>query len=184
MGAYDSLTNMALSFGEGNENPSGIGEQAFLIPLSWMATIQKPTISTTAQTLVTISGNHAMKLGKAPIPVVTLFDKSGINWKLAGEMLSKIFDNGVELFIPDNSVISLGTLSALKNYRFIVLLSKVDGSGNYFQIGSETISAKITDIAGGTGVGPTGEVGSKVTLQSFSPVPVYSYEGDLPPVGT
>lgn len=183
MGQFDNITDMALTFGDGNNNPSGVAEVAFFIPLSWMKTIAKPVTGTSAGSLVSITSNHLMKAGKAPILVNTLFDKSGLTWKLAGENLSKIFEQGGELFIPDNSVRSLGTASALKNYRGILLVGKIDGSGKYWQIGSELIAATITDIAGGTGTGPSGEVGSKVTVQSYSAVPVYSYEGDIPPVG-
>jgi len=182
-GQYDNITDMGLSFGDGNDNISGVAEQAFLIPISWIKTMAKATAALTSGSLVTISGNHLMIVGKAPIPVATLYDKSGITWKLAGEKLSKIFEQGVELFIPENSVKSLGTLAAVKNYRYILLIGKIDGSGTFWQIGSELISATITDIAGGSGIGPTGEVGSKVTLQSYATAPVYSYEGDVPPVG-
>ncbi|HEY0177048.1 MAG TPA: hypothetical protein VGC08_11765 [Pedobacter sp.] len=182
-GQYDNVTDLGLSFGDGDDNIAGVGEQSFFIPLSWMATVAKTTPGVTAGTLVSITGNHLMKVGKAPIPVIALFDKSGLTWKLAGEKLSKIFDTGGELFVPNNSVKSLGTASALKNFRGILLTTKIDGSCHYWQVGSELISATVTDIAGGTGIGPTGEVGSKVTLQSYATVPVYSYEGDIPPVG-
>lgn len=184
MGKYDSFTGLELSFGDGNENPSGVAEIAYFIPFSWLATIAKPAANgTTAASLVQITTNHTMKSGKAPIKVIPMFDKSGITWKLAGEKLSKIFDQGAELFVPDNSVGSLGTAAALKNYRGILLVGKIDGSGKWWQIGSETIAATFTDIAGGTGIGPTGEVGSKATLQCYGIAPVYSYEGELPAAG-
>ncbi|MCX2473560.1 hypothetical protein OQZ33_04365 [Pedobacter sp. MC2016-05] len=180
---YDSVTNLGLSFGDGDDNPSGISEKAWLIPLSWMKTIVKPTVGTTAGSVVAITGNHLMKVGKAPIECSILFDKSGINWKLAGEKLSKIFEQGAEIFVPNNSVTNLGTARGLKNYRFICLFGKLDDSGHFYQIGSEEISATVTDAAGGTGVGPTGEVGTKFTLQSYAQAPVFSYEGTIPPVG-
>ncbi|WP_316780401.1 hypothetical protein [Pedobacter antarcticus] len=183
MEQYDNITDLGLSFGDGNDNPSGVGEIAFFIPFSWMKTVAKPADATTAGSLITITGNHMMIAGKAPIKVNTLFDKSGINWKLAGEKLSKIFEIGAELFVPDNSVKSLGSAAALKTYRGILLIGKIDGSGHFWQVGSELIAATIVDIAGGTGVGPTGEVGSKITVQSYASVPVYSYEGAVPPVG-
>lgn len=181
---YDSVTNLALSFGDGDDNPSGVSELCWLIPLSWMKTIMKPTTGTTAASLVSITGNHLMKTGKAPIKCYTLFEKSGVNWKLAGETLSKIYEQGAEIFVPNNSVTNLGTARALKNYRFICLFGKLDDSGHFFQVGSEEISAKVVDGAGGTGVGPTGEVGTKFTLQSHGQAPVFSYEGTIPPVGT
>ena len=183
MGQYDNITDMAMSFGDGNDNISGVAEVAYLIPISWIKTIAKPTAALTAGSLVTIAGNHLMKLGKAPIPVIPMYDKSGVTWKLAGEKLSKIYDQGMEFFIPDNSLKSLGTATGIKNYRYLVLVGKIDGLGHFWQIGSELISAMVTDIAGGTGTGPTGEVGSKITLQAYASAPVYSYEGDVPPIG-
>lgn len=189
MAEYDSLTDLGLSFGDGNDNISGVAEIAFFIPFSWMKTIAKPPVKpvlpakATAASLVQITTSHVMKPGFAPIRMIPMFDKSGITWKLAGEKLSKIFEQGAELFCPDNSVKSLGTAAVLKTYRGILLVGKIDGSGFYWQVGSELIAATVTDIPGGTGTGPTGEVGSKVIIQSYSAVPVYSYEGEVPPVG-
>lgn len=182
--AYDTLTGQGLSFGDGSENPSGIGEDGFLIPISWIKTMAKPTPSSTPESLVTITSDYEMNPGKAPIPITSLFDKSGINWELVGEMLSKIFQQGAELFVPSNSIKNIGTLQALKNYRFIVLLPKLDDSGHYYQIGSHKIAAYISGAPGGTGVGATGEVGTKVTVQSHGLAPVLIYQGEIPPVGT
>lgn len=176
---YDAITNMAMSFGDGGENPSGIAEIGYFIPLSWLQTIQKPA-GVTAEGLVQITTAHVLKAGKAPIAVTPMFEKSGINWKLAGEQLSKIFDTGAEVFVPNNSAAVLGTAGAIKNYRGIWLFGKADGSGQFWQVGSEALSAKVVDIAGGTGVGPTGEVGSKATIQAYGTMPVYSYEAELP----
>lgn len=183
MGQYDAITNLGISFGDGNENPSGVAEIAFLIPLSWLKTEGKPGAGTTAEDLVRITTNHAMQTGKAPIKVNPMYEKSGLTYALEGEVLSKIFSQGAELFVPDISLKSHGSLRAIKNYRFLVLIGKVDGSGHFWQIGDSFISAKISNIAGGTGQGPTGEVGSRITVQSYSVAPVYSYEGDIPPVG-
>ncbi|MNK47620.1 hypothetical protein D3C87_664320 [compost metagenome] len=181
--SYDALVGQAMTFGDGGENPSGIGEQGFLIPVSWIKTMAKPVPSTTPGSLVTITSDYVMKTGKAPIPITALFDKSGITWSLQGEVLSKIFQQGLEAFVPSNSVDNLGTLQSLKNYRYIALFPKLDDSGHYFQVGSDKIAANITDAPGGTGVGPTGEVGSKITLQSYGLAPVLIYQGEIPPVG-
>lgn len=180
---YESITNLGLSFGDGGDNASGVSEVGYFIPLSFFAAngIKKPAAnSTTAEGLVTITQAHVLAASKAAIPVTPLFEKSGINWKLAGEILSKIFEQGAEVFVPDNSAKSLGTAQAIKNYRGILLLQKNDGSGHFWQIGSEMISAKVTAADGGTGVGPTGEVGTKVTFQSHASQPVFVYTAGLP----
>ncbi len=173
-----------MNFGDGKENPSGVSEVGYFIPLSFFVDgtgLKKPDpAGTTAESLVEITTDHVLKAGKAPIRITPMFEKSGINWKLAGEQLSKIFEQGVEVFVPDNSAASLGTAGAIKNYRGILLIQKNDGSGEFWQVGSEGLTAKVMDIAGGTGVGPTGEVGSKVTFQSYGIMPVYVYKGEVP----
>jgi len=181
MSQYDNVANMALQFGDGNDNPSGVGELGYFIPLAWFAAngIKAPTADTTAESLVTISTAHVLAAGKAAIPLMPLFDKSGITWKTAGEVLSKIFEQGAEVFIPSNALAVLGTVQALKNYRGIVLIRKL-GTAHFYQIGSQEISAKVMEITGGTGVGPTGEVGSKVTFQSHSTSPVVVYTAGVP----
>lgn len=185
MGQYDNITNLGISFGDGNENVAGIAEEAYLVPLSWLKTEVFPDpAGTTAESLVTITGNHLMKTGKAPIHAIPLFEKSGLAWELAGELLSKIFNQGVELFIPDNGAVSLGTLRAIKNYRFILLIRKIDGSGDCWQVGSSYISAKVENAAGGTGQGPTGEPGTRITLRSYGLAPAFIYKGAIPPTGT
>ena len=183
MNKYDSLTNIAVTFGDGGENSSGIGEAAYFIPLSWLATVAKPTIAATSESVAKITGNHVMKAGKAPILVNALYDKSGLSWKGGGEKMSKIMEQGGEVFIPYNSVSNMGSIAVLKNMRGILLVSKMDDTGHFWQIGSEQIGATFTDMAGGTGVGPTGEVGTKLTIQSYGPVGAWSYEGELPVAG-
>jgi hypothetical protein len=179
---YNNVTDLALNFGDGEDNPSGVAEIAYFIPLSWFAVngLKKPTASTTAASLITISTAHVLAAGKYAIPVTPLFSKSGINWKMAGEELSKIMEIGADIFIPDNSVKSLGTVQAIKNYRGILLIGKADDSGHFWQIGSEKISCKVVGGDGGTGVGPTGEVGTKMSFQSHSSQPVFVYTAGVP----
>ena len=179
---YETINNLGITFGDGGENASGVAERAYFIPISWFAAngIKKPVAGVTAESLVRISVAHVLAAGKTPIPMTPLFTKSGLTWKLAGEDLSKIFEQGGEFFMPSNSAGNLGTAQAIKNYRGIVLVEKIDQSGHFWQIGSEAISAKVTAADGGTGVGPGGEVGIKVTFQSYSASPVFSYEAGIP----
>lgn len=180
--SYTSITELGMQFGDGSENPSGIAEKAYFIPLSYFATggIKKPTAPTTAGSLVTISVAHVLAAGKAAIEVTPLFTKSGITWKLVGEELSKIFEQGVDIFIPNNSVKTLGTAQVLKNYRGILLIGKNDGTGHFWQVGSEELSAKVIAADGGTGTGPTGEVGTKFTFQAHSISPIVTYTAGVP----
>lgn len=182
MGQYDNLTDMAMNYGDGNENASGVAEVAYFIPYSWFVPgtgLKKPTPAATAGSLITIAGNHVLAAGKYPIPVTPLFEKSGITWESVGEVLSQIFQQGADVFIPDNSVKSLGTAQALKNYAGILLILKNDDSNQFWQIGSAKIKAKVK-ITGGTGIGPTGEVGSKVSISCHSASPVSIYTGEVP----
>lgn len=183
MGQYDTITNLGMNFGDGNENASGVAEVGYFIPLAWFAAstgLKAPTESTTASSLIEIATDHVLAAGKYPIPVTPMFEKSGVNWELTGETLSKIFQQGAECFVPDNSATSLGSARALKNYRGILLIKKSDGSGNFWQLGSADLACKVVNIAGGTGQGPNGEVGSRLTFQSYGTAPVFIYKGEVP----
>jgi hypothetical protein len=182
--SYDSLTNLGFKFQDGLENPSGIQEIAYLIPLSWIETEGAKAAQTTSASVVTISGDHILKAGKTPIEVNPLNTKSGNTFKLAGEELSKLFENDVELFIPQINADTLGSATAIKNYRFIILVKRVGEDAGFYQIGTKAMPAKVQDIAGGLGVGPSAEVGLKITLKAFDTVPMYKYDGDLPAPAT
>ncbi len=181
---YKSITGLGLSFEDGLENASGIQEQAYLIPLSYIKTEGKPvTAGTTASALATIATSHVLATGKAPILVNPLYNKSGASTKLSGEELSKIFESDVELFIPQISAALLGSAAAIKNMRFIVLLRRAGQATGFWQIGTVGMPSKVQDIAGGFGTGPTGEVGLKISLKAFDTVPMYEYTGELPVTG-
>lgn len=183
---YENITDLKASFADGQENPSGVGELAYLIPYSWFETIQEPAASTTSSSIVTITADHVLKAGKTPIEVQALFEKSGATSALEGEILSKIFKTGVELFIPNLNAQNLGTATAIKNYRFIVLIRRPDQSTGFLQVGSKSIAAYVEAIDANLGTGPTGEVGIKITVGAYGKAPYLIYEGDLPapaPVG-
>lgn len=183
MGQYDSITGLGLKFEDGDENASGIQEVAYLIPLSFFQTLSKPGALTTAASIATIVANHTLKTGKAPIEVHPLYNKSGSSFKLSGEEMSKLFESDVDFFIPQINAAALGSVTALKNYRFIILHRRVGQTAGFYQIGSKEMSAKVQDIAGGLGTGPTGEVGYRIQLKAFDVVPMYYYAGELPVAG-
>lgn len=183
---YENITDMKVAFVDGQENPSGVGELAYLIPYSWFETIQEPTASTTSSSIVTITADHVLKASKAPIEVQALYEKSGMTSALEGEILSKIFKTGVELFIPNHTAANIGTATALKNYRFILLIRRSDQNNGFLQIGSKSIAAYVEAIDANLGTGPTGEVGIKLTVGAYGKAPYLFYDGELPapaPVG-
>lgn len=181
---YKAITALAFEFQDGLENASGIQEIAYLIPVSHLKTEGKPVaVGTTASSLATISTSHVLATGKAPILVNPLYGKSGAAFKLSGEELSKIFENDVELFIPQISAGLLGGAAAIKNMRFIVLIRRTGQATGFWQVGTVGMPAKVQDIAGGFGTGSTGEVGLKISLKSFDVVPMYEYTAELPAVG-
>ncbi|KAA8483754.1 hypothetical protein BDE36_1782 [Arcticibacter tournemirensis] len=178
---YSNITPLAFEFTDGLENASGIQEQAYLIPLSFIQTEAKPvTNGTTPESLVAITTDHVLKAAKAPIEVQPLFNKSGSTTKLSGEELSKIFETDVELMIPQVTAKLIGGAAAIKNTRFILLIRRIGQTTGFWQIGCKAMPAKVQDIAGGFGVGPTAEVGLKITLKAFDVVPMYDYQGELP----
>ncbi len=136
-----------------------------------------------ASAIATIATSHALATGKTPILVNPLYGKSGVAFKLSGEELSKIFENDVELFIPQVSAALLGGAAAIKNMRFIVLVRRPGQLTGFWQIGTVGMPAKVQDIAGGFGTGPTGEVGLKIMLKAFDTVPMYEYTAELPVIG-
>ena len=184
MANYLGVTNLGFQFADGLENPSGIQEEVFLIPISHIKTEGKPVANgTTTESIATIATNHVLNATKSPIAVTALFNKSGANFKLAGEELSKIFETDVELFIPQLSAGTIGGAAAIKNMRFMILVKRPGQLTGFFQIGSKGMPAKVQDIAGGLGTGPTGEIGLKISLKAFDIVPMYEYTGELPITG-
>ena len=181
---YKAITGLGFGFEDGLENASGIQEQAYLTPVSHIKTEGKPVaVGTTTSSLATIATSHVLATGKSPILVNPLYNKSGVNSKLSGEELSKVFETDVEFFIPQISAALLGGAAAIKNMRFIVLVRRPGQSIGFWQIGTVGMPAKVQDIAVSFGTGPTGEVGLKITLKSFDIVPMYEYTAELPAVG-
>jgi hypothetical protein len=181
---YSSITGLGFQFEDGLENPSGIQEQAYLIPVSYIKTEGKPVaVATDAGSLATIAIAHVLAAGKAPILVNPLNGKSGANFKLSGEETSKIFETDPELFIPQISAATLGSAAAIKNMRFLLLVRRPGQDTGFYQIGTVGMPAKVQDMPGGLGVGPTGEVGIKITLKAFNTVAMYEYTAELPVAG-
>lgn len=178
---YDNITDMKAVFADGSENPSGIAEIAYLIPLSWIEDIKGPTNpTTTAAGIVTITGNHVLKTGKAPIEVLPLYEKSGASSSLEGEILSKIFKSSVELFVPQVTAQNVGTVTALKNYRCMLLIRRPDQETGFIQLGSKSLAVYVEAVDANLGVGPTGEPGIKITVGGYNKSPYYFYDGELP----
>lgn len=181
---YDSVTDLKMEFRDGQENASGIQEEAYFIPTSWMQTIAEPLpTGTTSESLVTITESHVMKAGKAPIKLQMLYDKSGAAGAMEGEILSAIMKQGpAEFFLPNLNASALGTAGAIKNYRGIVLFKRI-GGGDFFQFGSKFLAARVEAIDTNWGTGPTGEVGIKLTIGAYATMPAFIYQGELPVAG-
>lgn len=177
---YETITNLALGFTDGAENPSGISEEAYFIPLSFLETVAKPVPATTSESYVEITTSHIMKTGMAPIPIVPHYKKSGAKAALAGEELSKIFQQTTEFFMPQITAGNIGSASALKNYRGIVLIRRAGNETEFIQIGSKSLPATIIGAEADLGTGPTGAVGIKFTLEAFSVFAFYIYKGVVP----
>lgn len=181
---YENITDAKMAFVDGEDNTSGIAEVAYFIPKSWLATLAAPAADpTTAAALVEITTDHVMAAGKAPIELQMLYDKSGFDGDLQGEVLSKIWHQGpARLFLPNINAGALGTAGMIKNYRGIVLFKRI-GSSEFFQIGSADIMARVAAGGVSTGTGPTGEPGIFVEFESYSNMPLFIYRGELPVEG-
>ena len=170
-----------MRFSDGLENQSGIQEEAYFIPLSWMKFIAKPKIGNTAASLSEILDSHVMEPGKKLVLMTPLSKKSGFKSTLEGEELSKMFKQGpAEFFIPQITATNIGTISALKNYRGIVLMMRPGDDMEFIQIGSQGMPAYMIGAETEGGTGPTGAVGTKVTFEAYGRVPCYIYNGGVP----
>ena len=180
MGTYENLSNLGLNFNDGEDNRSGLDQEAYFVPLIWMKTIAKPKPSNTNASLLEITESHVMNAGKKPIPMAPLYKKSGLKGSYEGEDFSKIIKQGpAEFFVPSLSVESLVTMAAIKNYRGIVLMKRA-GDTEFIQIGSQGLPANVVSGDFDTGVGPTGSVGIKVVFEAYGTVPYYIYKGEVP----
>ena len=179
---YSNIVLEGLGFVDGQENTSGIQEDAYLLLYDDIATFGSPTPGTTPESLVEISSNHVMKTGKSPIPLYTLYEKSGMDATLTGEMFSKIFISIVKLHLPQPNEKNAVNFSVIKNRRFIVLIKRAGGT-DFIQIGSQGLYAKVKDGSVKFGDGPTGTPGVDFQVEAPSIHPYYVYKGTLPVVG-
>lgn len=183
MGEYANVVLTGFLHDDGAENPSGVAEVAYLMLLSQVLTVQGPTASTTPASLLTISGTHVMKTGKAPIPVEPVFEKNDFESALEGEIYSKLFNPKLTFFMAQPTVDSMGGFAAIKNTRMLALFRRPDQVANYYQIGSKSMAAKIAEGSVKFGKGPTGEPGVMFTIEAHSTQAIYYYTGTLPTTG-
>ncbi|TXI14822.1 MAG: hypothetical protein E6Q66_04705 [Pedobacter sp.] len=181
MSIFEKITNYGLSYTDGEDNSSGIQQDTYFLPISWMKTISRPKAGTTAASLVEINESHVMNTGKGPVKMYSMFKKSGFKGALEGEELCKIFKQGpAEFFIPRLTADNLGTVTAIKNYQGIVLMRRAGEDNEFVQIGSEGMPAQVVNVEFDLGTGPTGSTGIKVTFEAYGKVPYYVYKGDIP----
>lgn len=181
MSIFDDITNYGLRYSDGEDNTSGIQQDAYFLPISWLKTISRPKVGTTAASLVHINESHVMNAGKNPVKMYSMFKKSGLKGALEGEELCKIFKQGpAEFFIPRLTADNLGTVTALKNYQGIVLMRRAGEDTEFVQIGSEGMPAQVVNVEYDLGTGPTGAIGIKITFEAYGKVPYYVYKGEIP----
>ena len=180
MSIYEQIGNLGLTFNDGEDSKSGLDEEAYFIPLSWLKTIAKTKPSNTVESLTEITESHVMIAGKKPIPLTPLFKKSGFKGAYEGEELTKMIKQGpAEFFIPSLTAATIGTMAAIKNYRGIILMKRA-GASDFMQIGTQGLPAYAVSGEFDTGTGPTGAVGVKVTFEAYGTVPFYMYKGEVP----
>ncbi len=181
MSIFEKITNYGLSYTDGEDNSSGIQQDAYFLPISWLKTISRPKPGTTAASLVEINESHVMNTNKSPVKMYSMFKKSGLKGALEGEELCKVFKQGpAEFFIPGLTADNLGTVTAIKNYQGIVLMRRAGEENEFVQIGSEGMPAQVVNIEYDLGTGPTGAIGIKVTFEAYGRVPYYIYTGQIP----
>lgn len=180
MSCFETITDMKLSYADGCENPAGISRKGYWIPDSYFATIATPAAGTTAASLVTITDPHVLKAAKAPIEMIMLYEKSGANSTLEGELKTKIGKGTIEAFIPNITAQNIGTAKIMKNQSGIVLFKGAEGGAGFWQAGSDDIMVNVENIDMNFGTGPTGEKGIKITFGWYGTSPFYRYDSELP----
>lgn len=179
-GIYENVVLTGLEHLDGDENPSGLQEDALICVASDMDTIAAPAANPlTPGAVVDITDDHIMKAGKAPIAAYTMFEKSDFNSPLAGEQLSQVFQPAMTFFLPQPSANNAVTLSILKNARLIVLFKRTLG-GDFAQIGTQGLYAKVKSGSVSFGMGPTGKPGVTFVVEATSTQAFYVYKGAIP----
>lgn len=180
---FKNVVLTGLGFTDGAINVSGIEEDAFWIPLSFFATLQVPLETPgTPLAAIEIAGTHILKPGKAPIPLFTMFDKSGMDSPLAGEKYSKISMPAAKLFQPQPTAENAANFAIMSNQRGILLIKRATG-GSFIQIGNKGLYAAIKEGSVKFGDGPTGAPGIEFQIEAPSIMPYYVYKGELPVAG-
>lgn len=180
---FKNIVLTGLTFADGELNTSGIEEDAFFIPLSYFATLATP-VANPANPLaaITITGSHILKPGKAPIPLATMFDKSGMDSALAGEKYSKLSMPNAKFFQPQPTAENAANYAIMANMRGIVLIKRAVG-GSFIQIGNKGLYATVKEGSVKFGDGPTGTPGIEMVFEAPSVMPYYVYSGELPVAG-
>ena len=182
MSTYSNVVLNGLLHDDGAENPAGVAELAYILLYGDILTLQEPTISTTAASLLTIATAHVMKTGKSPIPANPIYEKSDFESALEGEIYSKVFNPKLTLFLAQATIDNAGGFSAVKNARMIVLFKR-PGDVNFYQLGGKFLAGKIGDGSVKFGKGATGEVGVTFTVMAHNPQPFFYYTASLPVIG-
>jgi hypothetical protein len=128
-----------------NEAP-GIGEIAYVAPLSWFDTLQSPTGNV-------ISGTHTfVDVLKGFIPVLLGPEKNSYGAKSFGEKGFSNLDHEAKLFLPGSYATLHEWISNFLNKPCIVLLPDANcGSGVFYQLGNSCARAYMgAEFATGT----------------------------------
>jgi hypothetical protein len=179
MSSYSNIVNLGLTHDDGLENAAGLEENALLLLVGDIANEAVPVVGATLESVITISGNHILKAGKAPIPCFTITEKTDLESAMAGEVYSMCFQPNVTIFVPQTAAANVAQYSVLKNARLIVLI-KPTNEDYYIQVGTGKLAAKTKSGSVKHGKGLTGEKGITFVLEASGPHPYYIYKGAIP----
>jgi len=179
---FENVQLEGITFAEGALNTSGIQEEAWFIPKSYLVAVtgeKVPTPDTTTASAIEIAGNHVLKAGKAPILIETSFDKSGMDSTMAGEKYSPIWQAAPKFFQPQPTPENAANAAIIAGMRGILLLKRAVG-GDFYQIGGNGIYATVKTAKVSFGDGGTGAPGVDLTFEASMIMPFYVYKGTLP----
>jgi len=163
-----------------DEINSGIATKLYYVPVDFIKSMAKPTISTTYASRVTIAaGGIVLNSGKAWKSIDIQMDEGELKPTLTGNVGNKKTKTELEFLIPGLRTEVLGWIDAYKNAPCVFAVK--DANGKLFVIGNKDLGARIDSAEGTTGKKIDDNSGVTVKLVANAKTCVYEGEITLEP---
>ena len=177
---FDSIPHENLEHCPNDEITSGIATKLYYVPVDFIKSMAKPTISTTYASRVTIAaGGIVLNSGKAWKSIDIQMDEGELKPTLTGNVGNKKTKTELEFLIPGLRTEVLGWIDAYKNAPCVFAVK--DANGKLFVIGNKDLGARIDSAEGTTGKKIDDNSGVTVKLVANAKTCVYEGEITLEP---